>query len=226
LAENGFPPHQFNVVVVGDRDGCVGHHRSRTCSNGRTIKRAELERRALAGIADRLVSADKVEAAVAAYAAHINRENRERRIQAEVDARALTKIERAIAGIMAAIEDGLYQPSMKARTAELEREKVEVTARLAEAPAAIPDVHPGIAEIYKRKVARLTATLADPQTRLEASGDIRSLVGRIVLHPGGKRGEVHATLRGSLIGILDFVNGTPQPDLARVITSVSSGSRE
>lgn len=213
------------AVVVGDRYGCVGHHRSRSCANSRTIRRSELERRALAGIADKLVSADKVEAAVAAYAAHINRDNRERRVQAEADARALAKVERVVAGIMAAIEDGLYQPAMKARMAELEHEKAEITSRLAEAPADIPDVHPGIAVIYKRKVERLIETLGDPETRLDASSDIRALVGKIVLHPGDKRGEVHATLHGALMGILDFVNDNPQPDTSRAITRVVSGSR-
>lgn len=212
------------AVVVGDRYGCVGHHRSRNCSNSRTIRREEIERRALAGIAERLVSADKIEAAVAAYAAHIGRQNRERRIQANADRRALAKVDKAVAGIMAAIEDGLYQPSMKARMAELERERVEISARLAEAPQDVPDVHPGIAAIYKRKVARLTETLGDPDTRLDASSDIRSLVGKIVLHPGEKRGEVHATLHGSLMGILDFVNDNQQPGHNRVITKVSSGS--
>ncbi|MEL0156208.1 hypothetical protein [Sphingopyxis sp.] len=83
---------------------------------------------------DRLVSANKIGAAVAAYTAHINRENRERRIEAEADRRALAKIDKAVGGIMAAIEDGLYQPAMKARIAELDREKAEITARLAEAP--------------------------------------------------------------------------------------------
>ena len=100
---------------------------------------------------------------------------------------------------MAAIEDGLYQPAMKACMAELERERAEITARL-------------------------TATLRDPETRLESSSDIRSLVAKIVLHPGEKRGEVHAILHGSLIGILDFANDNPRPDATRVITSVSLGS--
>ena len=212
------------AIVVSDRYGCVGHHRSRNCPNSRTIRREELERRALAGVADRLVSADKIEAAVAAYAAHINRETREQRVQADADTRALARIERAIAGIMAAIEDGLYQPTMKARMAELEREKADVAARLAEAPQTVPDIHPGIAEIYKRKVAALTETLEDPTTRLDASSDIRSLVGKIVLHPGEKRGQVHATLHGSLIGILDFANDNLQPEANRVITSVAPGS--
>lgn len=214
------------AIVVDDRYGCVGRHRRGSCTNNRTIRREELERRALAGIADRLVSAGKIEAAVAAYAGYINRENRERRIQADADRRGLARIERAVAGIMAAIEDGLYQPAMKARMAELERERAEITAPLAEAPADVPDVHPGIAEIYKRKVAALTDTLEDPNTQLDASSDVRSLVGKIVLHPGAKRGEVHATLHGSLIGILDFVDDHPQPRATRVITKVSSGSQE
>jgi len=214
------------AVVVDDRYGCVGRHRRGSCTNNRTIRREELERRALAGIADRLVSTDKIKVAVAAYAAHINRDNRERRIQADADRRRLAKIERAVAGIMAAIEDGLYQPAMKARMAELDCDKAEIIARLAEAPADVPDVHPGIAEIYKRKVAALTETLKDPNTRLDASSDIRALVGKIVLHPGTKRGEVHATLHGSLMGILDFANDNPQPHAARLITKVSPGSRE
>src|SRR3546814_9824746 len=41
------------AVVVGDRYGCVGHHRSRSCINNRTIRREALECRALAGIAER-----------------------------------------------------------------------------------------------------------------------------------------------------------------------------
>lgn len=212
------------AIVVHDRYGCVNRHRRHTCSNSRTITRPVLEQRALAGIAEKLVSADKVEAAVAAYAEHINRENRERRVQADSDKQALVRIERAIAGILAAIEDGLYQPSMKARMAELERDKAEITARMTEAPRDIPDIHPGIAEIYRRKVAHLVETLDDPETRLDASSDIRSLIGKIVLAPGEKRGHASITLHGELMGILDFVNGTPQSEANRVIMKVASGS--
>src|SRR3546814_8020070 len=84
------------------------------------------------------------------------------------DTHALAKIDKAVAGIMAAIEDGLYQPSMKARMAELEREKAEITARLAEAPVGIPYVHPGIAEIYKRKVAKPTEKIGRSPRRERA----------------------------------------------------------
>ncbi|MFD0850610.1 recombinase family protein [Sphingosinicella xenopeptidilytica] len=214
-------------IVVKDRYGCINRHRHGTCSNPRSIRRPHLEERALAGIRDRLVSPEKVEAAVKAYAQHINDTNRERRAKADTDRQALGKVERAIAGIMAAIEDGMYQPAMKARMAELERQKADITARLSEAPASVPDIHPGIAEVYRRKVERLVETLDDPETRAEAAADIRSLVGKIVLFPGDKRGEVHATLHGELMGILDFVgdDGPDGPQPRRVTQKAVSGSR-
>ena len=78
-------------------------------------------------------------AAVRAYAEETNRQNHERRAQSETSRRALEKIERSIKGIMDAIEDGMYQAAMKARIEELVQQKAEIDARLAEAPADLPD---------------------------------------------------------------------------------------
>jgi len=108
------------------------------------------------------------------YAEELNRQNHERRAHTELDRKALAKVERGIAGIMAAIEDGMYQPAMKARMDDLERQKAEIMARMAEAPADVPDVHPNIAEIYKAKVVHLTEALADPELHSEAADRRRS----------------------------------------------------
>ena len=86
-----------------------------------------------------------------AYHEELNRQNHERRAQIDADRQALAKIERAINGIMAAIEDGMYQPTMKARMAELERQKAEIETRLRDAPADLPDVNPNVAEVYRRE---------------------------------------------------------------------------
>ncbi len=159
------------------------------------IRRDEIEARVLAGLRDRLVSSEAVAKAVRAYARETNRLNCDRRAQTETDRKALEKIERAIAGIMAAIEDGLYQPSMKARMAELERDKAAIIARMAQAPTDVPDVHPNIAHVYRRNVERFTEALDDPDGgRREAAEALRSLIGEFVLTPGPKRGEVHAEL--------------------------------
>ena len=69
----------------------------------------------LSGLTERLVSAKAVAEAVRAYHQEMNRRNHERRAQTDADRLAIPKIERAINGIMTAIEDGMYQPAMKAR---------------------------------------------------------------------------------------------------------------
>ena len=214
-------------IILQDRYGCLNHFRRGSCGNNRTIRRAVIEQRALSGLTDRLVSAEAVAEAVRAYHQEMNRQNHERRAQNDADRRGLPKIERAINGIMAAIEDGMYQPAMKARMAELDQQKAEIEARLSRAVPELPDVNPNIAEVYRRKVVRLADALGESQASQEAAAAIRSLIGDIVLTPGEKRGEVHATLRGELMSILDFAAGrnTPGASVSRVITNAAASPR-
>ena len=177
------------------------------------------------GLTDKLVSPEAVAVAVRAYVEETNRQNHERRAQAETSRRALEKIDRGIKGILEAIEDGMYQPAMKARMSELEQQKAEIEKRLAEAPADLPDVHPNIAEHYRAKVIRLAETLAEPESNGEACEDIRSLVGEVVITPGDKRGENHATLRGDLVAVLDLAAGRRRSPRPEVITNALAGPR-
>ncbi|MFT8783754.1 hypothetical protein [Acetobacter syzygii] len=158
-------------------------------------------------------------------AAVTNRLNYERRGQAIADRKALDRIERGIKGIIAAIEDGMYQPSMKARMDDLERQKAEIMERLAQAPADIPDVHPNIATHYRRKVERFTEALDDPDGGREAAEAIRSLIGGIVLSPGEKQSEVHISLRGELMGILDLAHVHENQRETRFITAAVARPR-
>jgi site-specific DNA recombinase len=127
-------------IIVNDRYGCLGHFRRGTCDNGRTIRRDNIERRVLAGLTDKLVSPGAVAVAVRAYAEETNHQNHERRAQAEADRRSLEKVNRGMKGILDAIEDGMYQPAMKARMSELAQQKAEMEKRLEDAPADLPDV--------------------------------------------------------------------------------------
>ncbi|WP_316185569.1 recombinase family protein [Bradyrhizobium sp. SZCCHNRI1003] len=209
-------------ILMPNRYGCLNHYRRGTCANNRTIMREKIEAWVLAGLKDRLVSSEAVAEAVRAYAEEMNRLNHDRRARAETDHRALQKIERAVAGIMAAIEDGLYQPSMKARMDELERQKAEITARLSQAPADVPDMHPNIANVYRKNVARFTEALTDPHGGREAAEALRSLIGEIVLTPGKKRGEVNAELRGELMGILKLSNSQENQWADRLMPAVAA----
>jgi site-specific DNA recombinase len=91
---------------------------------------------------------------------------------------------------MTAIEDGMYQPAMKARMAELERQKAEIDGWISGTAPELPDVNSNVAEIYRRKVARLAEALTDSQAGQEAAVAIRSPIGDVVLTPGARRGAV------------------------------------
>lgn len=212
-------------MIVNSRFGCLPHHRRGTCANNRTIPCQRIEARVLAGLKDRLVSSDSVAEAVRAFAEEVNRLNHERRGHVIADRKLLDKIDLSIRGIIAAIEDGMYQPSMKVRMDDLERQKAEIMEPLAQAPADIPDVHPNIATHYRRNVERFTEALDNPDGGREAAEAIRSLIGGIVLTPGEKRGEVHISLRGELMGILDLAHANGNQREPRFMTAAVAGPR-
>jgi site-specific DNA recombinase len=74
-----------------------------------------------------------------------------------------------------------------------------------------PTSTPNVAEPYRRKVKRLAEALTEDPSSQEAAIALQSLIGEVVLTPGKKRGEVNATPRGELMGILDFANGGNAP---------------
>jgi site-specific DNA recombinase len=65
-------------------------------------------------------------------------------------------------------------------------------------------IHPNLPELYRRKVSDLTSLLEDETSKPEAMDIIRSLIERIDVHPGPKRGQSKLTLVGALAGILAF----------------------
>jgi site-specific DNA recombinase len=186
----------------------VTHVRSGGCDNSRTIGREALEARVLEGLKHKLMAPEIVAEAMRAYAEETNRLNRERRTNAEADRKAVADIERKLKDIVIAIEDGGYTRTLSDRLRELEAQQDKITERLTYAPVDIPDIHPNIADIYRRKVARLADALNHPEDRYEAAAALRGLIERIVLAPGSKRGELHATLHGELGTIIEWVART------------------
>ena len=106
--------------------------------------------------------------------------------------------------MIAVIEDGGYVRGMVDRLRELEARQDELNERLSAAPAELPDIHPGVADIYRRRVTRLAEALDHPEDRDAAASAIRSLIERIVLTPGKRWGEMDAVLHGDLGTILEW----------------------
>ncbi len=197
-----------------------------SCSNSRSITRAALEARMLEGLCARLMAPEIAAEAMRAYAEETNRLNRERRAGSETDRKALADVEKKLKEIVTAIEDGGYSRPLMMRLRELEAKQDELTERLSRAPMDIPDIHPNVAGIYRRKVERLAEALQRPQERNEAAEAIRALI-HITLTPGPRRGEIAATLHGDLGTILEWVaqkQNTPGRDGSGVSVSVVAGA--
>ena len=187
-----------------DRYACSNYIMSGSCSNSRTVRRVEIEERVMAGLREKLMAPEAAAEAMQAYAEETNRLNRERRASGATDRKELADIGKKIATMVAVIEDGGYARGMMDRMRELEARQDEINERLAAAPVDIPDIHPNIAIVYRRKVERLAEALADPRDRDEAADAIRGLIERIVLTPGEKRGQMDAALHGDLGTILEW----------------------
>src|SRR5579883_2074924 len=210
-----------------DRYACSNHVMNGSCSNSRSIARAALEARMLEGLRARLMAPEIAAEAMRAYAEETNQLNRERRAGTEAERHELDKITRSIKEIVALVEDGSGSRALSARLRELEAREDDLTERLSRAPVDIPDIHPNVAGIYRRKVERLAEALQHPQERDEAADAIRALIDRITLTPGAKRGEIVGTLHGDLGTILEWVaqkQNTPGLGGSGVSVSVVAGT--
>ena len=193
-----------------DRYACSNHIMSASCTNNHGIGREALKRRMLAGLRDRLMAPEVAAEAMRAYAEETNRLNRERRSSSEGDRRALTAINKQIKEIVTVVENGGYSRALMDRLRNLEAQEEGLRERVSTAPVDLPDLHPNVAGIYRRKVERLAEALGRPQERDEAAEAIRALIERITLTPGPRRGEIAATLRGDLATILEWAGRTSQ----------------
>jgi site-specific DNA recombinase len=197
-------------------------------ANSRTIAREVLEARMLDGLCDRLMAPEIAAEAMRAFAEETNRLNRDRRSSGDADRRELDKLGRSMKEILTLIEDGGGSRAMVVRLRELEAREDELKARLARTPSDIPDIHPNVADIYRRKVERLAEALQHPQERNEAAEAIRGLIECITLTPGVKRGEIAATLHGDLGTILEWtaqMQETPGAGASGVSVSVLAWAR-
>ena len=75
-----------------DRYGCSNHVMTDSCANGRSIARAVIEERVLAGLRDRLMAPEEVAEAIRAYTEETNRPNRARRASGVTDRKELADV--------------------------------------------------------------------------------------------------------------------------------------
>lgn len=195
------------LAIAGTaRYACSAQREKGTCGERRSIAAAKVERRALDGLKEKLLTPEAMGAAVKAFHLELQRASRARAAAQQDAARELAKVDRALAGVLEAVKDGLYHPDMKGETARLRARKAALEAAREPASAVI-DFHPGLPEIYRRRLEDLQDALAgDAESRAAAVAILRQLIDRIVVVFGEERGAFQLQIEGRLAAILGLAH--------------------
>ena len=209
------------TLINKTRYGCAAlrNKGEAVCSNRASIQREEVEDRVLGGLKQKLLHPELIAAFVEEYRQAWNAARAGASAGREKQERELAQVEKKIAGILAAIEDGMYHPSMKAKMSELETTKAQLTASLAASPEPPAlRLHPSLTGLYQQKIADLSAALSDPAVKIQAAETLRGLVSEVRMIPDANASGGHRIeLAGELAGILALggPDTTKPPRLAR-----------
>jgi site-specific DNA recombinase len=189
--------------------GCATARNKGTCGNRINIRRDAIEAIVLDGLKHRLMDPEMFKAFVKEFTDEFNRLRGSAGNRVEQAKSELVGVERRLKKIVEAIADGVSARTLKEELLRLEKRQDELRVLLAKPEPERVLVHPGLAELYRRKVAAFHEALEDEVTREEAMELIRSLIEAIVLIPDdpGLRVEV----RGELAAILAFGEGRKNP---------------
>jgi DNA invertase Pin-like site-specific DNA recombinase len=199
-------------TLVGARHyGCANARNRGTCGNRLTIRRDVLEETVLRGLQHHLLQPERIEAFVTAYHEEYERMRGLRTDEHASSQAELVKIDRQIHNMVEAVKAGLFAPAMKDAMAALETRKAQLIETTRDPDDAPLMPHPGLADVYRQKVATLTQALNKDGLRAEATEALRSMIQTIRLIP--EDGELELELVGEIAGILGVSNeNRPRPD--------------
>ncbi|VVT04919.1 recombinase zinc beta ribbon domain-containing protein [Rhizobium sp. EC-SD404] len=208
------------ILVNKHQYGCANVRNRGACDNRLTMRRDRLDDAVLDGLRDSLLHPDLVAEFVGEYQREWNRlRGEENAIRVRRDAE-LQKVDRQIANIVTAVKNDLYAEAMGEELRSLEERKRQLKQTQPTAPEP-PRLHPGLSELYRRKVSDLRASLNDDALKVEAAERLRSLLSAIRLIP--EDGQLQIELVGELAAILALgaVGMQKGPSLATEALSIT-----
>jgi hypothetical protein len=163
----GRPPY---TITGKDRYACATRRSKGTCSNALVINRQHLETRILGGLKERLMAPELVKAFFDEFNAEIRRSAQNSESDRIGLKHSLSDIDRKIAGIMKAIKDGNYNPTLTKRLNALETDKLK-----AEADVANPQRRPSSASKGRRSRRVRSTRRLERSRRCSAGSAIRAI---------------------------------------------------
>ncbi|NOU06046.1 MAG: hypothetical protein HOO99_07680 [Hyphomicrobiaceae bacterium] len=203
------------TILQDDRMRCSTVQNSKSCTNTRTVKCSEVEKRVLVALQTYLLEPDVVEKAVEDY--RIERERLAKAHQRRKNdlSREAATVERRIKHVLNLIMDGTPDGKRLVRQLdELEVEQNRLNAEQAEmdGPHGVA-IHPEAGKRYRAKVAQIheALTKGDAASR-EAITILRDLIDYIEVRPTDRPAPVDLRVRGNLAALL--VENTPGTGVA------------
>lgn len=191
------------TIKSGDRYCCRRAREEGTCQHTRPVRAAEIEGRVVAALQG-LMANKETETAFTAeyrtYRAGIEAQGPQRRV--EVTAR-MARSEKAIAGLMKAIEDGLYTPDMKERLAMQTTIRDQARRDMSSLDTEVQTMFPRLADRFKEIVQTMGSWL-DSNTRhaSRAKEIIRGLAEMVHIYAEDLGGRRHIEITGNLSGVI------------------------
>ncbi|WP_075342468.1 recombinase family protein [Tenacibaculum agarivorans] len=214
------------TVVASGRYGC-SHRRERgTCSNSQTAKFKDIEKRILSALENNMITDQLLDDFSNGYKNALKKQRETHNYRIRDAKKELKAVEKKINGILKAIMDGMYSPSMKEAMPPLEHKKEDLIEeiKLLEKENVI-QIKPNMATLYKQQIRQLTTSLSSKDySRLKAFNVVRSLIDEIVVSPNYKKGECNLLLKGDLATILSFVSG--EDVLSPVVAGAGFGHKQ
>ena len=210
------------TIVNRERYSCSAKREKGTCNNPVGIKAVDLETRVIDGLKNILIGReDLLQEFASAFHDEIVTLRRERNRDRRSKEKELAKVQRSIDRCLSFIIDGdgpMDAVREKLRQLELTKSTLKKSMEQDLQPDNI-EMHPNIGQLYQRKVSEISHLLSDNASREEAISLIRSLIERIDITPGEKRGQPQVQLVGGLAAILEFAVAKQQ----KTATSTDSG---
>jgi site-specific DNA recombinase len=161
---------------------------SSVCTNGRVIKRKEVERRVLAALQRRFLTKERLDEWARLYVAERNRLRTERRANQANVPRELASINARSKQILELLLSGFRDEAWKQELQQIEQRRNELEAMIAadKAEPPPPALHPNMARVFEQQIAQLASVLEheDAELREKARQALRGFIDRIVIPPG------------------------------------------